>query len=57
VLGTRSSDLLGSGSTPLAAEVGGLQLAFLIAAGMAQPASLIAGFALKKRVEGRASGR
>jgi len=57
VLGTRSSDLLGSGSTPLAAEVGGLQLAFLIAAGMAQPASLIAGFALKKSVEGRASGR
>jgi EmrB/QacA subfamily drug resistance transporter len=52
VLSTRSSDLIGSGSTPLAAEVGGLQLAFLIAAGMAQAASLLAGFALKKSVAG-----
>jgi hypothetical protein len=48
VLGTRSSDLIGSGSTPLAAQVGGLQLAFLIAAGVAQAASLLAGLALKK---------
>jgi EmrB/QacA subfamily drug resistance transporter len=54
VLTTRSSDLLGSGSTPIAAEVGGLQLAFLIAAGVAQAASLVAGFALKKTVEGTA---
>jgi EmrB/QacA subfamily drug resistance transporter len=51
VLGTRSSDLIGSGSSPLAAEVGGLQLAFMIAAGVAQLASLIAGFALKKPAE------
>jgi EmrB/QacA subfamily drug resistance transporter len=48
VLTTRSSNLAGSGSSQLAAEVGGLQLAFLIAAGIAQAASLIAGFGLKK---------
>jgi hypothetical protein len=48
VLGTRSSDLIGSGATPLAAQVGGLQLAFLIAAGVAQAGSLLAGLALKK---------
>jgi EmrB/QacA subfamily drug resistance transporter len=51
VLSTRSSDLIGSGSSPLAAEAGGLQLAFMIAAGVAQLASLIAGFALKKTAE------
>ena len=51
VLSTRSSDLIGSGSTPLAAEVGGLQLGFLIAAGVAQAASLLAGFALNKTAE------
>jgi MFS family permease len=50
VLTTRSGDLAGSGSAPLAAEVGGLQLAFLIAAGVAQVASLLAGFGLKKRI-------
>jgi EmrB/QacA subfamily drug resistance transporter len=49
VLSTRSSELIGSGSSPLAAEVGGLQLAFMIAAGVAQLGSLIAGFALKKK--------
>src|SRR4029453_17076546 len=38
----RSSDLLGSGSTPLAAEVGGLQLAFLVAAAVSLTASLVA---------------
>jgi len=54
VLTTRSSDLLGSGSTPVAAEVGGLHLAFLIAAGVAQAASLVAGFGLKKTVRGTA---
>ncbi len=54
VLTTRSSDLLGSGSTPVAAEVGGLQLAFLIAAGVAQAASLVAGFGLKRTVRGTA---
>jgi hypothetical protein len=48
VLSTRTSDLIGSGSTPLAAEVGGLQLAFLIAAAIAQAASLLAGFGLRK---------
>lgn len=53
VLSTRSGDLLSSGSTPVAAEVGGLQLAFLIAAGVAQAASLLAGIALKDTVEGR----
>jgi EmrB/QacA subfamily drug resistance transporter len=54
VLSTRSSDLLSSGSTPLAAEVGGLQLAFWIAAAVAQVASLLAGLALRKTPEGRA---
>jgi len=52
VLSTRSSDLVGSGSTPLAAEVGGLQLAFFIAAAVAQAASLLAGFGLGKTAEG-----
>jgi EmrB/QacA subfamily drug resistance transporter len=54
VLSTRTSDLLSSGSTPLAAEVGGLQLAFWIAAAVAQAASLLAGLALRKTAEGRA---
>jgi hypothetical protein len=54
VLSTRSSDLIGSGWTPLAAEVGGLQLAFPIAAGVAQAASLLAALALKRTVGGRA---
>jgi EmrB/QacA subfamily drug resistance transporter len=54
VLTTRTGDLIGSGSTPAAAEVGGLQLAFFIAAGVAQAASLLAGFALKKTVGGQA---
>jgi EmrB/QacA subfamily drug resistance transporter len=44
----RSSDLLGSGSTPLAAEVGGLQLAFLVAAAVSLTASLVALFALPR---------
>jgi MFS family permease len=42
VASARSSDLLGSGSTPLAAEVGGLQLAFLVAAAVSFAASLVA---------------
>ena len=42
----RASDLVASGSTPVAAQLGGLQLAFLIAAGVAQAASLLAMFAL-----------
>jgi EmrB/QacA subfamily drug resistance transporter len=45
----RSADLIGSGSAPLAAQVGGLQLAFLVAAGVAQVASLVAGLALPRR--------
>jgi hypothetical protein len=44
----RSSDLIGSGSAPLAAQVGGFQLAFVIAAGVAQLGSLVAMFALPK---------
>jgi Na+/melibiose symporter-like transporter len=48
VASARSSDLLGSGSTPLAAEVGGLQLAFLVAAGVAFTASLVALVALQR---------
>jgi EmrB/QacA subfamily drug resistance transporter len=45
----RSADLIGSGSAPLAAQVGGLQLAFLVAAGVALVASLVAGLALPRR--------
>ena len=47
----RSADLIGSGSAPLAAQAGGLQLAFLVAAGVAQVASLVAGLALPRRRE------
>jgi hypothetical protein len=43
----RASALLASGSTPIAAQVGGLQLAFLIAAAVALTASLIALFGLR----------
>jgi hypothetical protein len=39
---------LDSGSTPLAAEVGGLQLAFLVAAAISLTASLVALFALPR---------
>jgi EmrB/QacA subfamily drug resistance transporter len=42
----RSTDLIGSGSGPLAAQAGGLQLAFFVAAGVALLASLIAAVAL-----------
>jgi MFS family permease len=48
VVSERSSDLVASGSAPLAAEVGGFQLAFMITAGVAQIASLVAMFALPK---------
>jgi MFS family permease len=48
VVSERSSDLITSGSAPLAAQVGGFQLAFMIAAGVAQAASLVATFALPK---------
>jgi hypothetical protein len=46
----RSSDLIGSGSAPLAAQVGGFQLAFMITAGVALVASLIAMFAVPKGI-------
>jgi MFS family permease len=48
VVSERSSDLIGTGSAPLAAQVGGFQLAFMITAGVAQVASLVATFALPK---------
>jgi EmrB/QacA subfamily drug resistance transporter len=48
VVSERSTDLIASGSAPLAAQVGGFQLAFMIAAGVAQVASLVATFALPK---------
>ena len=54
VLSTRSGNMLSSGSSPAAAEAGGLQLAFLIGAGVAQAASLLAGLGLKKTMRERA---
>jgi EmrB/QacA subfamily drug resistance transporter len=51
VASERSSDLAASGAAPLAAQVGGLQLAFLIAAAVSLAASVIAAFALS-RTEG-----
>jgi EmrB/QacA subfamily drug resistance transporter len=48
VASARSGDLLGSGSTPQAAEVGGLQLAFLVASAISFTASLVALFALPR---------
>jgi MFS family permease len=47
VVTQRASALLASGSTPIAAQVGGLRLAFLIAAAVALTASLIALFGLR----------
>jgi hypothetical protein len=48
VASQRNSDPIASGSPPPAAQVGGLQLAFMIAAGVAQAASLAATLALPK---------
>jgi EmrB/QacA subfamily drug resistance transporter len=48
VASERSSDLIASGSAPLAAQVGGLQLAFLLAAAVSLAASIIATFALPR---------
>jgi hypothetical protein len=48
VASQRNSDPIASGSPPPAAQVGGLQLAFMIAAGVAQAASLAATPALPK---------
>jgi EmrB/QacA subfamily drug resistance transporter len=45
----RSTELLVSGSGPLAAQVGGLQLAFLVAAGVALAASVVAALALPSK--------
>jgi hypothetical protein len=52
----RSADLIASGSAPLAAQVGGLQLAFLLAAAVALGASLIAVFAMGGARDGTAAG-
>jgi EmrB/QacA subfamily drug resistance transporter len=48
VVTERSSALLSSGSTALAAQVGGLQLAFLAAAAVSLMASLVASFGLRR---------
>jgi EmrB/QacA subfamily drug resistance transporter len=48
VVTQRSADLLATGSTAVAAQVGGLQLAFLLAAAVALAGSLIATFALQR---------
>jgi predicted MFS family arabinose efflux permease len=48
VASERSSNLLASGSAPLAAQVGGLQLAFWIAAAVSLVGSLVATFALPR---------
>jgi EmrB/QacA subfamily drug resistance transporter len=47
VVTQRSTDLLAVGSTALAAQVGGLQLAFLIAAAVSLVAAFVAAIALK----------
>lgn len=44
----RTRDLAASGAAPLAAQVGGLQFAFLIAAAVSLAASLVATFALRR---------
>ena len=49
VVTQRANDLVASGSTPLAAQVGGLQLAFLLAGAVALAASFVALLALKRR--------
>ena len=48
VAAQRSSGLLAAGSTALAAQAGGLQLAFLHAAGVSLAAALVAVFALQR---------
>jgi MFS family permease len=49
VVTQRASDLVASGSSPAAAQVGGLQLAFLIAAAVALTAAFVALLALRRR--------
>jgi len=46
---TRSATLLGTGSTAVAAQAGGLRLGFLLAAGVALTASAVAAIALPRR--------
>lgn len=48
VVSARTSSLLASGATPIAAKVSGLQLGFLVAAGFLLAASLIALFGLRQ---------
>jgi EmrB/QacA subfamily drug resistance transporter len=54
IASTRSSDLLKSGTSPLNAQVEGLQLAFLLAAALALAASFFALLALQRDVVGEA---
>jgi DHA2 family lincomycin resistance protein-like MFS transporter len=49
VVTQRAGDLVASGSSPAAAQVGGLQLAFLIAAAVALTAAFVALLALRRR--------
>ena len=53
VVTQRSTDLLAAGSTALAAQVGGLQLAFLLAAAVSLAAAFVAVIALKPSEAGR----
>jgi MFS family permease len=48
VVTQRAADLIATGSTAIAAEAGGLRLAFIIASAIATVASLIAGFGLER---------
>jgi hypothetical protein len=48
VVPQRAGALLAAGSTPIAAQAGGLQLAFLTAAAVALTASVIARFGLRR---------
>jgi hypothetical protein len=47
VVSQRASDLVASGSTPIAAQAEGLQLAFAVTAAIALAASIVAGVALR----------
>jgi EmrB/QacA subfamily drug resistance transporter len=47
IVSQRAADLAGTGSTPLAAQVGGLQIAFLVAAAVALVASVVAAIGLR----------
>jgi hypothetical protein len=48
IFSARTSDLLGSGSTPLTAKVGGLQLGSLIAAAVSLSAATVAALSLQR---------